>query len=975
MANPSLDSRVTAFESIIESMMAWKNGGPEHQEDMGGHPVDSPARLIESVRETLEGAYPQVLESVRRAESAAIASTLGIGTYYEEIAIGRGAVTDGQVFWVEPNITDGLERFTMFERTSAVTQEKKYEAMSGEELDNIERRKVDSWNVLSAAQVRFEVLPDIVTPPAGVTVVQEVKAGARVLKIVAGPDSLMRVIWRAPIARFKDAKVAAMSFFVESATLGSLSGNFAYLDFRDAAGVTISRVAVPEGLTGQAITGRLYRVPAQPIPPGTATVSLDIQYNAGAYVKTVYLQYPQLSAGPTDRFLFPPRDDEMGARVDDLAAKVASIRTPDLSREVDSPNVFSKAVVNFDEPPLSVIMGDPTPVVRDGRKVLRLTTSESSGGVRYFRSVWRNPRSAIRDAVVSASFVLHAAGAGLNIPSQNRLRVACRSASNATLAYQDAAIPWSLVDSPVVVGVAGLEIPEGTASIEFDVMMAGAADGDRVAFMRAMYMGSGMSFDFLPPRDDVDPTVEPRLVSLETEVVSLRTQVGTLTVLASAIANLYAHTGNLAVRPAWLWDFPITLTQRPDGRVEIQYDARDYASTSADCVFLFVDPASGLDTNAGGAAAPLKSIKAALGRTNTTQPHCIVLANGRYHYDESWTGYTHSGKPQHLTVLAPAGAMVTAHRAPAAWVDEGGGVYSASVADAAVSATFDAKHLDNRSIPSRLILVASRAELDAGRGVEFLDNGRLYVRLVDLRVPDADVLVCRSHAQNTISTRGGVTVRLEGITFVLGSTGAVMSVIAQDGDYTANGQFINCRFAGGAGNGLGVNRLGMAIVDGCSAAYVELDGFNYHAAWGTANQAFKRLCRAIEINSHGYYCGKRSRAGNANATTAHDGMHILRLGAVGFEVHGPTLADVNSCKSFNILCYMGKTHQTLESTGASYFLDNAASTTNDGEMWLVGCSAGGSRWDIHGQAGASIFVTGWIGGPPRVGPSITINEY
>lgn len=82
-----------------------------------------------------------------RAENAATAAALSIGTYYPTIAAGRAAVADGQSFWVEPNSIDALTRFTMFTRTSASTQTKKFEAISASELDQYLISEGDTWEI------------------------------------------------------------------------------------------------------------------------------------------------------------------------------------------------------------------------------------------------------------------------------------------------------------------------------------------------------------------------------------------------------------------------------------------------------------------------------------------------------------------------------------------------------------------------------------------------------------------------------------------------------------------------------------------------------------------------------------------------------------------------------------------------------------------------------------------------------------
>jgi len=70
------------------------------------------------------------------SEAAAIASALALAAY-DTIDDGRAAVLDGQTFWVKPNETDGLTRYTNFLRTSASTQEFVADIIVGAEFDAV----------------------------------------------------------------------------------------------------------------------------------------------------------------------------------------------------------------------------------------------------------------------------------------------------------------------------------------------------------------------------------------------------------------------------------------------------------------------------------------------------------------------------------------------------------------------------------------------------------------------------------------------------------------------------------------------------------------------------------------------------------------------------------------------------------------------------------------------------------------------
>ena len=68
------------------------------------------------------------------AQAAALASAIALAAK-DNIAIGRGLVADGQTFWVKPNLTDGLTRFSAYQRTSSTTQTLIVTVGTGAELD------------------------------------------------------------------------------------------------------------------------------------------------------------------------------------------------------------------------------------------------------------------------------------------------------------------------------------------------------------------------------------------------------------------------------------------------------------------------------------------------------------------------------------------------------------------------------------------------------------------------------------------------------------------------------------------------------------------------------------------------------------------------------------------------------------------------------------------------------------------------
>lgn len=68
------------------------------------------------------------------AQAAAISSALSLAAY-DTIALGRAAVSDGQTFWVKPNATDSLTRYTNFLRVSSSEHTFVASVVSGNEID------------------------------------------------------------------------------------------------------------------------------------------------------------------------------------------------------------------------------------------------------------------------------------------------------------------------------------------------------------------------------------------------------------------------------------------------------------------------------------------------------------------------------------------------------------------------------------------------------------------------------------------------------------------------------------------------------------------------------------------------------------------------------------------------------------------------------------------------------------------------
>lgn len=148
----------------------------------------------------------------------------------------------------------------------------------------------------------------------------------------------------------------------------------------------------------------------------------------------------------------------------------------------------------------------------------------------------------------------------------------------------------------------------------------------------------------------------------------------------------------------------------------------------------------------------------------------------------------------------------------------------------------------------------------------------------------------------------------------------------------ANGMFIGNKVAYryASFNGFASRGVGTVYHFESHAIGNAVDGFNYH---GVGDEFI------FEYNIYAKENGDETQQ-SANATTAHDGMAILRINSIGEDCYGPLLADVGGCYSINIDCrmYNSLLAPGLATKAAFYFSDTGASTP--GKMILINCDGG-----------------------------------
>src|SRR5699024_10494304 len=108
----------------------------------------------------------------------------------------------------------------------------------------------------------------------------------------------------------------------------------------------------------------------------------------------------------------------------------------------------------------------------------------------------------------------------------------------------------------------------------------------------------------------------------------------------------------------------------------------------------------------------------------------------------------------------------------------------------------------------------------------------------------------------------------------------------------------------------------------CRAFNIRRDGFNYHNT-----QQVNGGGTIFDDNCHAENTGGDQDTGNNNISSAHEGIHIIRVNTTGKRSNGPLIADVNGCYSLNIDCFVSDTGmESLSRQNSGFYFDDLPST-------------------------------------------------
>jgi len=166
-------------------------------------------------------------------------------------------------------------------------------------------------------------------------------------------------------------------------------------------------------------------------------------------------------------------------------------------------------------------------------------------------------------------------------------------------------------------------------------------------------------------------------------------------------------------------------------------------------------------------------------------------------------------------------------------------------------------------------------------------------------------------------------------------------------------------------NGFSTNGIKDIKLFNCRAFNIRRDGFNYHNT-----QQVNGGGTVFEYNCHAENTGVDPDTTNNNISSAHEGIHIIRVHTTGQRSKGPLIADVNGCYSLNIDCFVSDTgiESLVLQNSAFYFDDKPGTYASDpnGKAWLINCGGGSStEWGINAdesfKTGGKIFIDNFKG--------------
>lgn len=379
---------------------------------------------------------------------------------------------------------------------------------------------------------------------------------------------------------------------------------------------------------------------------------------------------------------------------------------------------------------------------------------------------------------------------------------------------------------------------------------------------------------------------------------------------------------------------PCVFYRDNDGLIKHNMDFTRYTGGTK----IYVTAAGNDTTGDGSVATPYRTLTKAIAIAiaGANAKYEITTSVPIFNRDECVFNQTVTNKTIAI-VSTVEGRTVFSSNSTYTWTLDGTGTYKAT--RSGVASVTDNLNRDAYGVPVPMLKATSTANCQATANTYYADATTVWVHRSDGVTPtNANTLIGIGVAGLDPDLGTGGVLYFENFIFSARQN-SNNSLRVQNPSATPFGELCinSCCFVGRtddtAGNGLTTENIKNVYVFDSIAAYSQLDGFNYHAADAS--------CFAMEYNCKAYDIGLvLPGAASNNASSAHDSMHILRIGTIGYRNTGATIIDVNGCYSILYDCH-ARTPVTsgVDGVGTVFQFTSEGVYAGLGKTYMYNCSA------------------------------------
>ncbi|SDS04177.1 Protein of unknown function [Halopseudomonas litoralis] len=381
------------------------------------------------------------------------------------------------------------------------------------------------------------------------------------------------------------------------------------------------------------------------------------------------------------------------------------------------------------------------------------------------------------------------------------------------------------------------------------------------------------------------------------------------------------------------------------GRITTDINPQDYKASAVSSIY--IDRATGDDSNPGTAALPFRTVSAALVAVNAGgQPCDVTISGGEYTYEDigAMPILTQS---VNLVCMDPVPAVLSLSARDLLWSPTSGraGVFEATPAAAAPLWGYDKSNLDPWGEEIPFTPVSSVDLVESTPNSCFVEGGVIYVQTHNSRVPDGSIRVLL----DVDGLNAGATKYYIENVHILGGKQRSLRCTNMTDDTKADSMTYRCRFSYSYANACygTLRRLGRLYAVQCVASWARAgDGFSYTTSG-------IRTTDIVEIDCIGHDNGRFSGRDN-NGSSIHHAGRIIRING-DYPNNIKNIADTGD-GSQTWMVNSSASDSTDESGSEEYSI-NFIFSGGEVKAWLDTCvSRGGSVVDFYVGEGAQVFV-------------------